>query len=617
MAAGSFILPLLPDIIDFEVNNTVEGQVNNTAPTGVVLLDTDLNQINPVSITQISNYFEIVIATGSIVPAIIEINGVAFKTVDPGDTLDILIENSDLVSVGTPDSINNRVDIADSTLLIQKSDSTLIFSFDIAAEDLDFYNVADSVITNAAVSPTYTANVKATEGLILPDQTIEVNTVNEGSIPSVGTIEIDITDGVNPVTPNDVTIVGRKVTVEVPTSAPPSTGTFLVRFFDIDGTILKEERRNAGQDATAPPNPNYDPTYLVFAEWNQPFTNVQNDIDVGAIYDTIDGKTYLFVRITDTTGLQPTLALNKTGTALLTVDWGDSTTSTSSTNGNFTLTKAAAYAAIGDYVITIESTDLYQNTLNTGNIFNASTIYNKTLLKFYMGINMRFQNGGAFNGCQSLRIASVNRNSWGNSLFAGCTALIHCNVATIAIELSNSFNGCHSLKSVSIPSTSTSYNGAFGNAYSLESVIITGANSFGSNGPFINCNSLKTIIIPNAVTNIVQNSFQGCNSLEEIKIGNATTTLGNFAFNACNALVEIEFPNTLTTMGNQLFASNNSTLEYTFLSTTPPTLAATNSFNGINAACKIYVPDASVAAYKAATNWSTYANYIYPLSTKP
>jgi hypothetical protein len=26
------------------------------------------------------------------------------------------------------------------------------------------------------------------------------------------------------------------------------------------------------------------------------------------------------------------------------------------------------------------------------------------------------------------------------------------------------------------------------------------------------------------------------------------------------------------------------------------------------------VPDASVSTYKAATNWSTYANYIYPIS---
>jgi hypothetical protein len=214
MAAGSFILPLLPDIIDFEVNNAVEGQVNNTAPTGVVLLDTDLNQINPVSITQISNYFEIVIATGSIVPAIIEINGVAFKTVDPGDTLDILIENSDLVSVGTPDAPNNRVDIADSTLLIQKSDSTLIFSFDIAAEDLDFYNVADSVIENSDAS--YTANVKATDSLVLPDSQINVNSVDSGDVVSVKTIDVNITDGVDPVTPTSVGLVGNTLTIEVP-----------------------------------------------------------------------------------------------------------------------------------------------------------------------------------------------------------------------------------------------------------------------------------------------------------------------------------------------------------------------------------------------------------------
>jgi hypothetical protein len=72
----------------------------------------------------------------------------------------------------------------------------------------------DADVENSDAS--YTDTVASGGLLILPDQTIEVNTVNEGAIPSVGTIEIDITDGVNPVTPNDVTIVGRKVTVEVP-----------------------------------------------------------------------------------------------------------------------------------------------------------------------------------------------------------------------------------------------------------------------------------------------------------------------------------------------------------------------------------------------------------------
>lgn len=47
---------------------------------------------------------------------------------------------------------------------------------------------------------------------------------------------------------------------------------------------------------------------------------------------------------------------------------------------------------------------------------------------------------------------------------------------------------------------------------------------------------------------------------------------------------------------------------YHVLPTTPPTLANTNAFTAIPADCIIYVPAASLAAYQAATNWSTYAS---------
>lgn len=219
---GLFALPLLPDEIDFVVNSILEGTVQNTAPTGINLVDTDDNPLTPVSITQIGNIFEIKVSSGSPVPAQIQINGVNFKTVDPADTLNILIRNSDNVDVGTPDSVNNRVDIADSSISIRKSDGTQIALIDIPAEDLDLYNVADSTVTNDATSPTYTQNVKATEPLVLPAQTIEVNGVNEGAIPSVGTIEVELSDGVNPVTPDSVGIVGRKIEIEVPSGAPPA-----------------------------------------------------------------------------------------------------------------------------------------------------------------------------------------------------------------------------------------------------------------------------------------------------------------------------------------------------------------------------------------------------------
>ena len=50
-------------------------------------------------------------------------------------------------------------------------------------------------------------------------------------------------------------------------------------------------------------------------------------------------------------------------------------------------------------------------------------------------------------------------------------------------------------------------------------------------------------------------------------------------------------------------------------SPTMMTLTSTNAFTGTT--CNIYVPDALVAAYQAATNWSTLAARIKPISELP
>jgi hypothetical protein len=151
----------------------------------------------------------------------ITVNSVAFSTVESGGTENVQVRKSsgsDLV--GSKQGTNWR--IGDSTVNVNKSDGVLISARVVRAEETDSYNVADSVIENSDSS--YTANVKATDGLVLPDQQIDVNSVNEGSIPSVGGIDINITDGVNQVTPNSVGIVGRTVTVEVPSGGGSPSG---------------------------------------------------------------------------------------------------------------------------------------------------------------------------------------------------------------------------------------------------------------------------------------------------------------------------------------------------------------------------------------------------------
>jgi hypothetical protein len=542
----------------------------------------------------------------------VSVNSVAFDDVLSGGTLDIEV----LKSTG-----NDQI----------------------GSKQGQYWRIGDSTITNSDSS--YDVDVKATESLFLPDSQINVNSVDSGDVVSVKTIDVNLEDSLGaPVVPTSVGLVGNTLTIEVPSSAPPSTGTYLVRFFDIDGTILKEERRNAGQDATAPTDPDYDPTYLTFAEWNQPFTNVQNDIDVGAIYDTIDGKSYLFLRITDTTGLQPTLQLNKSTTNLMTIDWGDATTNTTSTSGNVNITKTAAYPSIGNYVVTIE--DSGTHGVNTGGyILGNNATYSRTLIKAYLGLTFITLGDSSMRILTSMSIISLSKNcgnlgffsfqdssallainipnnitSISASSFSGCRslkrAIITNNITTLN---SNTFATCNSLVDFVFPNTITTLTGLiFSNCASLTKIKLP--NSITSMGSaFTSCISLETINIPNNITSLTEGFFSGCSSLKEVVMSNAIITINNQSFLNCFTLQSLEFSNTLTTITafGQNFANCTSLLEYTFLSTTPPTLGSTTAFSGINAACKIYVPDASVAAYKAATNWSTYANYIYPLSTKP
>jgi hypothetical protein len=516
---------------------------------------------------------------------------------------------------------------------------------------------ADGTVENSDVS--YSTTVASGGLLTLPDQTIQNNGVASGFIPSVGTINVT-TNAV----PTSFTITGRTIDIVVPTGGGVQ-GEFLVRFFDIDGTILKEEYVDSGNAATAPSNPTYDSTYLTFDGWNNDFSNITHDLDVGAIYDTIDGKTYLFLKVTNETGLQPTLQLNKSTTALMTINWGDGNTNTTTTSGNFTITKTAAYSAVGDYVVSIECAANYGVSI-LGYLLGNNITYSRCLIKAYIGDRFNvfteiFRNHSMLEilslpnlltlldpnslvGCASLRHFNMplSVTSLGNAVFNGCSSLKSFVFSQGNTALQNNFFlNCVSLKKIILPDTTTSIGiSTFSGCGSLEFVYMPSSVTALNGETFLSCRALKTINLPNSisinydvfrncsalqkitlplgVSFIDQNHFRDCSSLAEVIILSTTlTAVNNNTFFNNLALKSLEFPSTLTSIGTNSFSGCAQILEYVFNSTTPPTLAATSAFTGINAACKIYVPDANVAAYKAATNWSTYTNYIYPLSTRP
>lgn len=126
---------------------------------------------------------------------------------------------------------------------------------------------------------------------------------------------------------------------------------------------------------------------------------------------------------------------------------------------------------------------------------------------------------------------------------------------------------------------------------------------------FEGCTSLEAVSIPESVTAIGMFSFYNCSSLKEVTLPSKLTQILKSAFNGCSSLEEITLPATVNKLGGYVFESCPSLNSITILATTPPTLSE-NLFYNSTKRPTIYVPSASVDAYKSANIWSNYADSI-------
>ena len=134
---------------------------------------------------------------------------------------------------------------------------------------------------------------------------------------------------------------------------------------------------------------------------------------------------------------------------------------------------------------------------------------------------------------------------------------------------------------------------------------------FINSGSFSGCSSLKEIILP-MLTKIGTNVFQG-SGIEKLIIPEGYQLIGDSLLQNCPNLKLVDFPTTVTSIssGGSLFWAMKNQVTVICRATTPPAL---RSF-GYNGDPKvIYVPDASVDAYKSADGWNSQSGKIYPLS---
>ena len=129
---------------------------------------------------------------------------------------------------------------------------------------------------------------------------------------------------------------------------------------------------------------------------------------------------------------------------------------------------------------------------------------------------------------------------------------------------------------------------------------------------FYNRIMLNSVVIPNTVNLIGYYAFGSCIRLTNIVIPSSVTNIRGYSFFGCESLTSINLPSSIATIAENAFGYCTRLTNVTILATNPPTLENANAFDSTNN-CPIYVPAASVNAYKAATNWSSLADRIFAI----
>ena len=246
----------------------------------------------------------------------------------------------------------------------------------------------------------------------------------------------------------------------------------------------------------------------------------------------------------------------------------------------------------------------------------------------------------SFNSCSSL--TSVNIPSGvtniGSQAFSGCSSLTNITIPSDVVSIGyNAFNGCSSLTNITIPSdvVSIQYN-AFSGCSVVSPNFVNNSSldaeeneywgclvyDYEVDGFFLRDNILikysgdsTSVTVPYGVTEIKDWVFSGCRNIVNVSVPDSVTTIGYGVFNYCTSLTGVTIGTGITRINS---AAHSGTFEgctnltnLTVRATTPPILGSdpfwTSNYT-------IYVPSASVDAYKAASGWSTYASRIQAIS---
>lgn len=265
-----------------------------------------------------------------------------------------------------------------------------------------------------------------------------------------------------------------------------------------------------------------------------------------------NGDTHLWLDIRNTYQLAQQLRIRMIGT----IDWGDGTVESVSVTTYTTFTHT--YSAPGKYRIDLHPT--------------SGTFYLGGAGPSYNVMGTRSGRNHAISALYQAEVGTSRITKLSYCTFYYCYGLLRLYVpkTIVTIDSSHAIGFCYSLREAVFEDSSTINN-----------------TTAGGNSVFYYDHSLQDVhgYAPPSIATM-NSWYRQCNTIAEITIPKSITTIQNYAINGCLGLNVIHC-----------------------LPTTPPTIADANAF-APPTTCRIEVPSASLATYKAANIWADYASQM-------
>ena len=291
---------------------------------------------------------------------------------------------------------------------------------------------------------------------------------------------------------------------------------------------------------------------------------------------------------------------------------------------------------------TIQEQAFYGCTALTNITFPTSLVtigknafYNCTSLKIEdLSLpNLETLGSGAFNGVKISKISNlgkitaVNPENWNGENLGDKSVLREITLPnTLKTIGNNTFSGYTALETITIENGASGINVGAGAFSRLPSSTTFNVDpdvfvSFGSNA--FNETSMWNEVTFTNITRLDYQVFRG-STISKIKLPSVETMAGNNnyegIFSYCQNLVLVDIGENCSSIGSnslgRFVGTSGNNVTVVVRATTPPSLAGAliNTQWVYATVGELYVPDASVDAYKEATNWSRYADIIKPLS---